>query len=250
MKKLGLIALCALISSNAHAASFPTDVSMEYIMNRAYDPAGQCLKMGGQAQIMNWPTVMPVEVSNFPAFPLTQTVNGSVTVGSLPNITVSTLPAITGTVAVSNFPATQPVSGTFWQTTQPVSGTVAVSNFPATQPISGSVTATISGSVAASQSGDWYMRDAGWSFRNIAGASTTVVKSGAGVLHMLVINKPIGLGTITLYDNTAASGTKIATLTNPLAILQQQVPIQYDIAFNNGLTVVTSAADDVTVSFR
>jgi len=36
-----------------------------------------------------------------------------------------------GNIAVTNFPATQPVSGT-----------VAVSNFPATQPVSGTVTAT------------------------------------------------------------------------------------------------------------
>lgn len=48
-------------------------------------------------------------------------------------------------VAVTNFPATQPVSGTVAVSnlpgTQPVSGTVAVSNFPATQPVSGTVTA-------------------------------------------------------------------------------------------------------------
>lgn len=31
---------------------------------------------------------------------------------------------VTGTVGVNNFPATQPVSGTFWQTTQPVTGIV------------------------------------------------------------------------------------------------------------------------------
>jgi hypothetical protein len=42
-------------------------------------------------------------------------------------------------VSVTNLPATQPVSGTFWPTTQPVSGTVSVSNLPATQPISGSI---------------------------------------------------------------------------------------------------------------
>ena len=53
---------------------------------------------------------------------------------------------ISGTIAVSNFPASQAVTGTFWQATQPVSGTVAVSNFPATQPISGAV--SVSGSVA------------------------------------------------------------------------------------------------------
>jgi hypothetical protein len=54
-------------------------------------------------------------------------------------------------VRVTNFPATQPVSGTvsvsgsvavtgtFWQATQPVSGTVAVSNFPTTQTVGGTV---------------------------------------------------------------------------------------------------------------
>lgn len=43
----------------------------------------------------------------------------------------STLP-ISGSVSVSNFPATQPVSGS-----------VSVSNFPATQPVSGTVTANL-----------------------------------------------------------------------------------------------------------
>jgi hypothetical protein len=46
------------------------------------------------------------------------------------SVTVSNFPAGGSEVSVSNFPATQPVSGTFWQTTQPVSGTVAISNFP------------------------------------------------------------------------------------------------------------------------
>lgn len=65
---------------------------------------------------------------------------------------------VSGTVAVSNFPATQPVSGTVSATqgttpwvvdgsgvTQPVSGSVSVSNFPATQPVSGTVTANQGG---------------------------------------------------------------------------------------------------------
>lgn len=50
-------------------------------------------------------------------------------------------------VAITNWPATQPVSiassvgvtGTFWPDTQPVSGSVSVGNFPETQPVSGSV---------------------------------------------------------------------------------------------------------------
>jgi hypothetical protein len=39
---------------------------------------------------------------------------------------------VSGTVAVSNFPASQVVTGTFWQATQPVSGAF----YPATQPVS------------------------------------------------------------------------------------------------------------------
>ncbi len=45
---------------------------------------------------------------------------GTTTLAALENITVS------GSVSVSNFPATQAVTGTFWQATQPVSGTVAL----------------------------------------------------------------------------------------------------------------------------
>lgn len=60
---------------------------------------------------------------------------------------------VIGSVSVSNFPSSQPVSGTVavtqstypWQVdgsghTQPVNGSVSVSNFPATQPVSGTVT--------------------------------------------------------------------------------------------------------------
>ena len=62
------------------------------------------------------------------------------TLSALENITVS------GSVSVSNFPATQAVTGTFWQTTQPVSiatmPTTPVTGtfWQATQPVSGTVT--------------------------------------------------------------------------------------------------------------
>lgn len=65
-----------------------------------------------------------VAVNNFPA---TQPVSGTVTVlqGTSPWIT-----------SVSNFPAVQTVNVNNFPATQPVSGTVAVSNFPATQAVS------------------------------------------------------------------------------------------------------------------
>jgi hypothetical protein len=93
-----------------------------------------------------------VVVSNFPAPQSPQPISGTVAVSNFPAtqpVSVSNFPAST---AVSNFPATQQVIGTVsvsnLPATQPVSGTVAVSNFPAstsvnnfpaTQPVSGSV---------------------------------------------------------------------------------------------------------------
>lgn len=64
--------------------------------------------------------------------------------GGLTDLELRAAPVpVSGTVAVSNLPATQPVSGSIsvsnLPATQPISGSVAVSNFPATQPVSGSV---------------------------------------------------------------------------------------------------------------
>jgi hypothetical protein len=64
---------------------------------------------------------------------------------------------VSGSVAVSNFPASQQVTGTFWQATQPVSGTVGVSGTVTvdgsgvTQPVSdGGGSITVDGSVTVS----------------------------------------------------------------------------------------------------
>lgn len=105
-------------------------------------------------------------------------------------------------------------------------------------------------SVINSTTGNELVETPGYSFLNIAGAATTTVKSGAGTLVRVVVNKPIALGVITVYDNTAASGTKIATITNPAAILQQQIEIQYEAKFATGLTIVTSLADDLTIVYK
>ena len=82
-------------------------------------------------------------------------------------------------------------------------------------------------------------------FNNIKTATTTVVKTGAGVLHKIVINTT-AVGTITVYDNTAASGATIATI----AVSAVGPVYVYDLAFTLGLTVVTAAASDITVTYR
>lgn len=96
-------------------------------------------------------------------------------------------------------------------------------------------------------------------FLNIVGNATTVVKSGAGVCRGISINNNSTGGTITLYDNTAASGTKIATLViatpsgGLLSATGTPSPCYATLAaeFATGLTVVTagSIVNDITVYY-
>ena len=87
-------------------------------------------------------------------------------------------------------------------------------------------------------------------FRNIAGAATTVVSPKAGRLHGIVINQAIATGVITIYDNTAASGTIIATITNPATLLETSADFDYfSLQFSIGLTIVTSSTDNITVIY-
>jgi hypothetical protein len=91
----------------------------------------------------------------------------------------------------------------------------------------------------------------GASYLNIVGAATTVVKGYPGKLVRIVNNKKVANGVITIYDNaSAASGTKIGTITNPATLLESAQGYEYGCNFNNGLTIVTSAADDLTVVFK
>lgn len=92
------------------------------------------------------------------------------------------------------------------------------------------------------------LADESFNYQNIPTATTgaTVVKSGSGTLHCIVVNNSL-TGTITVYDNTAASGTVIATITNPTKGLS----FFYDVVFNTGLTVnVSATGGDYTVCYR
>lgn len=85
----------------------------------------------------------------------------------------------------------------------------------------------------------------GNSLSYISSATTTTAKTGAGVLHTITVTGGTA-GTIIVYDNTAGSGTVIASFdsTNALATYT------FDLAFSTGLTIVTAAATKVTVSYR
>ncbi len=90
-------------------------------------------------------------------------------------------------------------------------------------------------------------------FKNVTGNATTVVKSGEGTLSAVSINNASSAGTITIYDNTAGSGTKIMTLTcpsggvNPVPTALSNLGAE----FTTGLTVVTAGAiaNDFTIFY-
>lgn len=79
----------------------------------------------------------------------------------------------------------------------------------------------------------------------ISTATTTTLKSGAGVLRSITLGETAA-GAITIYDNTAGSGTVIAVLKASVA----EQTFNFDVAFATGLTIVTAGASKLQVSFR
>jgi len=87
-------------------------------------------------------------------------------------------------------------------------------------------------------------------YRNINSASTTTLLNGAGVLRRVIINEAVALGTVTIYDNIAASGAVVGAITFGAALLQSLIPIEYNCRVDTGLTIVTTGTIDLTVIYR
>lgn len=85
----------------------------------------------------------------------------------------------------------------------------------------------------------------GFNYAHISTNATTVVKTGHGLLQAVLVNNPGSTATITVYDNTAASGTVIAAF-GGMAGVSRSV---YEVPFKIGCTVVTTGAPDLTVLF-
>lgn len=86
-------------------------------------------------------------------------------------------------------------------------------------------------------------------YKNINTNTTTVVKSGPGVLKRIVVNKDGNTSnTCTIYDNTSGTGTIIGTI-DPV---NAQIVFEYDVVFNTGLTIVTATgtAADLTIVYQ
>ena len=81
----------------------------------------------------------------------------------------------------------------------------------------------------------------------ISGATTVTVKSGAGFLRRITINRPTN-GSATVYDSTTGTGTILAVInytngTSPSTL-------EYGFNFTTGLTIVTTGANtDISVLY-
>lgn len=85
-------------------------------------------------------------------------------------------------------------------------------------------------------------------YKNITTTTTTLIKSGAGFLYSITINKPVATGTIE-FDNALTNTNPMGTITTPAT--PQPVTLFYNIAFSTGLSITTgTAAQDITVSYR
>lgn len=84
-----------------------------------------------------------------------------------------------------------------------------------------------------------------WKYASISTATTTIVKTGQGILHNILVTGGTA-GTISVYNNTIASGDTLVALfssTNAIA------SYPFDIAFSSGCTVVTGGATNITVTY-
>ena len=95
------------------------------------------------------------------------------------------------------------------------------------------------------QTNDVMKTEQQFTYSYISTATTTAVKAAAGFLHTITVQGGTA-GTIIIYDNTAGSGTIVASFDSTNALATYTL----DIKMATGITVVTGAATKLTVSFR
>lgn len=92
------------------------------------------------------------------------------------------------------------------------------------------------------------MRSDGLFFRNIVTNSTVQVKVGMARLVRIVVNKPVASSTITITDSDGTTSVALAVITNTTEV--KPYTVTYDVRCKNGIKVVTSGADDITVVYE
>lgn len=89
------------------------------------------------------------------------------------------------------------------------------------------------------------MYNEAYSYAYIATATTTQVKTGAGVLHSIVLGETAA-GSIKIIDNTTGTTTNLAELKASVV----EGVYEFNVAFSTGLRIVTAGASKLTVVYR
>lgn len=84
-----------------------------------------------------------------------------------------------------------------------------------------------------------------FNYAYISTATTTQVKTGAGVLHAIVLGETAA-GSIKIIDNTTGTTTNLAELKASIV----EGVYKFDAAFSTGLRIVTAGASKLTVVYR
>ena len=158
---------------------------------------------------------------------------------SLSSIDGKTATLVTGRVPVDGSAVTQPISAASLPLPAGAATQATLSSIDAKFSALGQNTMSASTPVVLSSNhSDISVKNKSSSFSNITTTGTTTIKSGAGIFRRLVINtKGVSSNTFTIYDNTAGSGTVIATVDT----VNSTGSLEYGLAFSTGLTIVSAA---------
>lgn len=90
----------------------------------------------------------------------------------------------------------------------------------------------------------------GYNYTRVTSAATTLVKTGAGILHAIVVNKPTSTATIEV-DDALTNTTPIIGILGAFAASIAPFSVTYDAEFTTGLSVtVGTATVDATVVWK
>ena len=158
---------------------------------------------------------------------------------SLSSIDTKTPALVTGRIPVDGSAVTQPISAASLPLPAGAATEATLSSIDAKFSALGQNTMSASTPVVLSSNhSDISVKNKSSSFSNITTTGTTTIKSGAGIFRRLVINtKGVSSNTFTIYDNTAGSGTVIATVDT----VNSTGSFEYGLAFSTGLTIVSAS---------
>lgn len=158
---------------------------------------------------------------------------------SLSSIDTKTPALVSGRVPVDGSAVTQPISAASLPLPAGAATQATLSSIDAKFSALGQNTMSASTPVVLSSNhSDISVKNKSSSFSNITTTGTTTIKSGAGIFRRLVINtKGVSSNTFTIYDNTAGSGTVIATVDT----VNSTGSLEYGLAFSTGLTIVSAS---------